>query len=129
MDVLQRIFCFLFQKSSPDLVICFKPDTINVSCPILLFFFRNVGLNYKKYEPSCNKLALFHIYKLLGLDRLCDTWRTKDFVFLVSGRLITCGNIAYVCLFGWWVSLAYFLVGILMFITIIGVPYGRWPNQ
>lgn len=29
-------------------------------------------------------------------------------------------------LFGWWVSLAYLLVGLLMFITITGVPYGRW---
>lgn len=51
--------------------------------------------------------------------------RMIDFVFLVSGRLITCGNVAYVFLFGWWVSLAYFLVSILMFITITGVPHGR----
>uniref|UniRef100_A0A7N8Y997 Putative cation exchanger C521.04c n=1 Tax=Mastacembelus armatus TaxID=205130 RepID=A0A7N8Y997_9TELE len=42
-----------------------------------------------------------------------------------SGRLITCGNVTYVLLFGWWVSLAYYLVGILMFITVIGVPYGK----
>ncbi|XP_044049874.1 putative cation exchanger C521.04c isoform X2 [Siniperca chuatsi] len=42
-----------------------------------------------------------------------------------SGHLITCGNVAYVFLFGWWVSLTYFLVGILMFITVIGVPYGK----
>ncbi|XP_061578088.1 uncharacterized protein LOC133444366 [Cololabis saira] len=41
------------------------------------------------------------------------------------GQFITCGNVAYVLLFGWWVSLAYFLVGVLMFITIIGVPYGK----
>ncbi|XP_028264496.1 putative cation exchanger C521.04c [Parambassis ranga] len=41
------------------------------------------------------------------------------------GQLITCGNVAYVFLFGWWVSLAYFLVGILMFITVTGIPYGR----
>uniref|UniRef100_A0AAQ5X542 Cation/H+ exchanger protein 2 n=1 Tax=Amphiprion ocellaris TaxID=80972 RepID=A0AAQ5X542_AMPOC len=40
-----------------------------------------------------------------------------------AGQLFTCGNVLYVFLFGWWVSLAYFLVGILMFITIIGVPY------
>uniref|UniRef100_A0A8C4GMD1 Cation/H+ exchanger protein 2 n=1 Tax=Dicentrarchus labrax TaxID=13489 RepID=A0A8C4GMD1_DICLA len=42
-----------------------------------------------------------------------------------SGRLITCGNVAYVFFFGWWVSLAYFLVGILMFVTIAGAVYGR----
>ncbi|KAM9377247.1 uncharacterized protein KZ484_009599 isoform 2-T2 [Pholidichthys leucotaenia] len=41
------------------------------------------------------------------------------------GQLITCGNVLYVFLFGWWVSLAYFLVGTLMFITVIGVPYGK----
>ncbi|XP_019934782.2 uncharacterized protein [Paralichthys olivaceus] len=42
-----------------------------------------------------------------------------------SGHFITCGNVLYVFLFGWWVSLAYFLVSILMFITVTGVPYGR----
>ncbi|XP_070687318.1 uncharacterized protein [Pempheris klunzingeri] len=42
-----------------------------------------------------------------------------------SGHLISCGNVVYVFLFGWWVSLAYFLVSILMFITITGVPYGK----
>uniref|UniRef100_A0A3P9PUD6 Cation/H+ exchanger protein 2 n=1 Tax=Poecilia reticulata TaxID=8081 RepID=A0A3P9PUD6_POERE len=42
-----------------------------------------------------------------------------------SGHFITCGNLAYVLLFGWWISLAYFLVGILMFITVIGLPYGK----
>lgn len=42
-----------------------------------------------------------------------------------SGQFITCGNLVYVLLFGWWVSLVYFLVGILMFITVIGVPYGK----
>ncbi|KAL7401491.1 hypothetical protein ABVT39_000421 [Epinephelus coioides] len=42
-----------------------------------------------------------------------------------SGHLITCGNIAYVLLFGWWVSLAYLLISILMFATITGVPYGK----
>ncbi|XP_054892065.1 uncharacterized protein LOC129363798 [Poeciliopsis prolifica] len=41
------------------------------------------------------------------------------------GHFITCGNLVYVLLFGWWVSLAYFLVGILMFITVIGLPYGK----
>ncbi|KAM9854532.1 uncharacterized protein cax2 [Aulostomus maculatus] len=41
------------------------------------------------------------------------------------GHLITCGNVAYVFLFGWWVSLVYFLVGILMLITVTGVPYAK----
>uniref|UniRef100_A0A8K9WNM1 Cation/H+ exchanger protein 1 n=1 Tax=Oncorhynchus mykiss TaxID=8022 RepID=A0A8K9WNM1_ONCMY len=42
-----------------------------------------------------------------------------------QGSLITCGNIAYLILFGWWISLAYLLVCLLMFLTIIGVPYGK----
>ncbi|XP_037834295.1 low affinity vacuolar monovalent cation/H(+) antiporter isoform X2 [Kryptolebias marmoratus] len=41
------------------------------------------------------------------------------------GQFITCGNVAYVLLFSWWVSLAYFVIGTLMFVTIIGVPYGK----
>ncbi|XP_061899075.1 uncharacterized protein LOC133647038 isoform X2 [Entelurus aequoreus] len=41
------------------------------------------------------------------------------------GDLITCGNVVYVVLFGWWVSLAYLLVGLLMFLTVIGAPYGK----
>ncbi|CAN9499179.1 unnamed protein product [Ophioblennius macclurei] len=40
-------------------------------------------------------------------------------------QFITFGNILYIFLFGWWVSLTYFLVSILMFITIAGVPYGK----
>ncbi|XP_066505092.1 uncharacterized protein cax2 [Hoplias malabaricus] len=42
-----------------------------------------------------------------------------------SGSLITCGNVLYVFLFGWWISLVYLLIGVLMFITIIGIPHGK----
>uniref|UniRef100_H3D3L0 Cation/H+ exchanger protein 2 n=1 Tax=Tetraodon nigroviridis TaxID=99883 RepID=H3D3L0_TETNG len=42
-----------------------------------------------------------------------------------TGSHVTCGNVGYVFLFGWWVSLAYFLVGILMFVTIVGASYGK----
>ncbi|XP_055078399.1 uncharacterized protein LOC117372029 isoform X2 [Periophthalmus magnuspinnatus] len=45
--------------------------------------------------------------------------------YTTEGHFITCGNIAYVFLFGWWVSLVYLLVSILMFITIIGFSYGK----
>ncbi|XP_077424438.1 uncharacterized protein LOC144053647 isoform X1 [Vanacampus margaritifer] len=41
------------------------------------------------------------------------------------GHLLTCGNVAYVFLFGWWLSLMYLLVGIVMFLTVIGAPYGK----
>ncbi|KAG7455833.1 hypothetical protein MATL_G00245330 [Megalops atlanticus] len=42
-----------------------------------------------------------------------------------AGSLFTCGNIAYVLFFGWWISLVYALVSALMFLTIIGIPYGK----
>lgn len=42
-----------------------------------------------------------------------------------TGNFITCGNIAYVFLVGWWVSLMYLLVSILMFVTVIGFSYGK----
>ncbi|XP_071386760.1 cation/H+ exchanger protein 1 [Centroberyx affinis] len=42
-----------------------------------------------------------------------------------AGSVITCGNIAYVFLFGWWISLIYFLICPVMFLTICGAPYGK----
>lgn len=45
-------------------------------------------------------------------------------MFLLLGSLVTPGNVIYVLLFGWWISLFYFLVSLLMFCTIAGIPYG-----
>ncbi|XP_063052090.1 uncharacterized protein cax2 [Engraulis encrasicolus] len=42
-----------------------------------------------------------------------------------TGSLISLGNILYVLLFGWWIALVYALVSLLMFSTLIGIPYGR----
>ncbi|XP_053362000.1 uncharacterized protein cax2 isoform X2 [Clarias gariepinus] len=42
-----------------------------------------------------------------------------------TGSLFTCGNILYILLFGWWISLVYLLVGIMMYIIIIGAPHGK----
>uniref|UniRef100_A0A3P9ME61 Low affinity vacuolar monovalent cation/H(+) antiporter n=1 Tax=Oryzias latipes TaxID=8090 RepID=A0A3P9ME61_ORYLA len=42
-----------------------------------------------------------------------------------EGSAITVGNIAYVFLFGWWISLFYILICPLMFLTILGAPYGK----
>ncbi|KAM6292544.1 uncharacterized protein LJ264_012757 isoform 3-T3 [Porphyrio hochstetteri] len=42
-----------------------------------------------------------------------------------GGSTVTCGNILYLLLFGWWLSLLYVLVAAIMFITIVGAPYGR----
>lgn len=32
----------------------------------------------------------------------------------------------WLILFGWWVALFHVLVGALMFITIVGIPYGKF---
>ncbi|XP_056429136.1 uncharacterized protein LOC130368848 [Hyla sarda] len=37
---------------------------------------------------------------------------------------LTFGNLLYLLLFGWWISLFYLLISIVMFITILGYPYG-----
>ncbi|KAF6733882.1 Low affinity vacuolar monovalent cation/H(+) antiporter [Oryzias melastigma] len=42
-----------------------------------------------------------------------------------EGSVVTVGNIAYVFLFGWWISLFYILICPLMFLTIFGAPYGK----
>ncbi|XP_059843018.1 cation/H+ exchanger protein 1 isoform X2 [Hypanus sabinus] len=41
------------------------------------------------------------------------------------GSLVTCDNVLYVLLFGWWISLLYLLVALVMFISIVGIPYGK----
>ncbi|XP_053572354.1 uncharacterized protein LOC128662571 [Bombina bombina] len=41
-----------------------------------------------------------------------------------SESLISFGNVLYVLLFGWWVTIFYLLVSIMMFLTIVGAPYG-----
>lgn len=48
------------------------------------------------------------------------------FVCVFSGSVVTVGNIAYVFLFGWWISLFYILICPLMFLTIFGAPYGMY---
>ncbi|KAM6094874.1 uncharacterized protein VSU04_006353 [Chlamydotis macqueenii] len=42
-----------------------------------------------------------------------------------GGPTVTCGNILYLLLFGWWLSLLYVLVAAMMFLTVVGAPYGQ----
>ncbi|KAI3366756.1 hypothetical protein L3Q82_009418, partial [Scortum barcoo] len=42
-----------------------------------------------------------------------------------EGSVVSFGNIVYVFLFGWWISLIYFLMCPVMFLTIFGAPYGK----
>ncbi|XP_040451783.1 low affinity vacuolar monovalent cation/H(+) antiporter-like [Falco naumanni] len=41
-----------------------------------------------------------------------------------GGSTVTCGNVLYLLLFGWWLSLLYVLVAAMMFIAVVGAPYG-----
>lgn len=38
---------------------------------------------------------------------------------------MTCGNVLYLLLFGWWLSLLYILVAAVMFVTVVGASYGE----
>ncbi|NXP79444.1 VNX1 protein, partial [Ramphastos sulfuratus] len=42
-----------------------------------------------------------------------------------GGSTMTCGNVLYLLLFGWWLSLLYVLLAAVMLITIVGAPYGQ----
>ncbi|XP_040886289.1 cation/H+ exchanger protein 1 [Toxotes jaculatrix] len=42
-----------------------------------------------------------------------------------EGSVVTVGNIVYIFLFGWWISLIYLLICSIMFLTILGAPYGK----
>ncbi|XP_034529384.1 cation/H+ exchanger protein 1 [Notolabrus celidotus] len=42
-----------------------------------------------------------------------------------EGSVVTFGNIVYVFIFGWWISLIYLLISPVMFLTICGAPYGK----
>lgn len=47
-------------------------------------------------------------------------------VSIPPGSVVTIGNILYVFLFGWWISLIYILICPIMFLTLIGAPYGMY---
>ncbi|XP_060759700.1 cation/H+ exchanger protein 1 [Neoarius graeffei] len=58
-------------------------------------------------------------------DQVKELYSEQIFIKPYTGSLITVGNIAYMLLFGWWLSLAYFLVSLVMFCTIIAIPHGK----
>uniref|UniRef100_A0A672L487 Low affinity vacuolar monovalent cation/H(+) antiporter-like n=1 Tax=Sinocyclocheilus grahami TaxID=75366 RepID=A0A672L487_SINGR len=57
-------------------------------------------------------------------DVVKELYSELNYIKHHSGSLITAGNVIYVLLFGWWISIFYFLVSLLMFCTIAGIPYG-----
>ena len=44
-----------------------------------------------------------------------------------TGPLGTIGNLIWLVLAGWWLALGHFVFGLLLFITIIGIPFG-WAH-
>uniref|UniRef100_A0A672GW36 Cation/H+ exchanger protein 1 n=1 Tax=Salarias fasciatus TaxID=181472 RepID=A0A672GW36_SALFA len=58
-------------------------------------------------------------------DIIKELYSNLDIVKPLGGSVVTVGNIAYLILFGWWISLFYILVCPLMFLTILGAPYGK----
>ncbi|CAJ0967359.1 unnamed protein product, partial [Ranitomeya imitator] len=43
---------------------------------------------------------------------------------IAADSTLTFGNILYLLLFGWWISLFYLIISVVMFISIVGFPYG-----
>uniref|UniRef100_A0A8C5HFH5 Putative cation exchanger C521.04c n=1 Tax=Gouania willdenowi TaxID=441366 RepID=A0A8C5HFH5_GOUWI len=41
-----------------------------------------------------------------------------------EGSMVSVGNIVYVFVFGWWISMVYLLLSPVLFLTILGAPYG-----
>ncbi|KAI7791622.1 cation/H+ exchanger protein 1 [Triplophysa rosa] len=58
-------------------------------------------------------------------DVVKELYSELNYIKHHSGSLVTIGNVVYVLLFGWWISLLYFLVSLLMFCSIAGIPYGK----
>ncbi|XP_061570332.1 uncharacterized protein LOC133423996 [Cololabis saira] len=54
-----------------------------------------------------------------------ELYADLSFVKRQEGSVLTVGNVAYVFLFGWWLSLVYVLMSLVMFVTVLGAPYGK----
>uniref|UniRef100_A0A4W6FBM0 Cation/H+ exchanger protein 1 n=1 Tax=Lates calcarifer TaxID=8187 RepID=A0A4W6FBM0_LATCA len=58
-------------------------------------------------------------------DTIKELYSDLSVVKPQEGSVVTFGNIVYVFLFGWWISLIYLLICPFMFLTIFGIPYGK----
>ncbi|XP_040269368.1 putative cation exchanger C521.04c [Bufo bufo] len=57
-------------------------------------------------------------------DIVKELYSELNVVKMSVDSTLTFGNILYLLLFGWWISLFYFLISFMMFISILGFPYG-----
>ncbi|XP_065145763.1 cation/H+ exchanger protein 1 [Paramisgurnus dabryanus] len=58
-------------------------------------------------------------------DVVKELYSELNYIKHHTGSLVTFGNVVYVLLFGWWLSLFYLLVSLVMFCSIAGIPYGK----
>ena len=71
---------------------------------------------------------------IIGIPWAVASFRTASFVIWPFGRMIVAkpdagawsflGNVVWVIVAGWWLALSHLLTGILLCITIIGIPLG-----
>ncbi|XP_075886297.1 cation/H+ exchanger protein 1 [Nelusetta ayraudi] len=58
-------------------------------------------------------------------DIIKELYSDLSIIKAKDGSSLTLGNITYVLLFGWWISLFYCLICPVMYLTIFGAPYGK----
>lgn len=54
--------------------------------------------------------------------------RSSPFVATVGPGLRTIGNILWLVLAGFWLAVGYAFAGLVLVVTIIGIPFGRGPR-
>ncbi|XP_062374671.1 cation/H+ exchanger protein 1 [Sardina pilchardus] len=80
----------------------------------------NYRFGFRKWKSHVTERPFEH-----RSEDIKELYSDLNFIKPVRGSPISVGNIVYLFLFGWWISLVYLLVCILMFISIIGFPYGK----
>ncbi|KAG5267368.1 hypothetical protein AALO_G00220950 [Alosa alosa] len=80
----------------------------------------NYRFGFRKWKSHVTERPIEH-----QSEDVKELYSDLNFIKPVRGSPISVGNIIYLFLFGWWICLVYLLVCILMFISIIGIPYGK----
>ena len=71
-------------------------------------------LGERKLEDRSEKVKQLYMWNNKNLSGMTD-----------KSRFLSVGNVLYAILFGWWMFLAYCLVGILSYLPIFTIPYGK----
>nr|XP_060632289.1 uncharacterized protein LOC132775588 [Anolis sagrei ordinatus] len=81
---------------------------------------RTISFGFKKWKS--------HVTERPWEDRseiVKELYSDLNVVRSPSGSMLTFGNLLYLLFFGWWLALLYLLVSLLMFLTVLGAPYGK----